>query len=193
MNESQLKTYYEKLQSEYTYSLKKKDTLEKLVTYGTFSINMSVYFNIIKMDVINEIKILFTIGTLLLIILIQFFVNSMLAYGYLRKWRKIMTGIEKYWMDKSYSYEEITEDIREYDHNGKLSITWKDMIWAQLLSGFLIILLTPIFFIIYEIYTIGINSYSTIGFIILGIFIIWEIITMSTYSKFKKRVCNARE
>ena len=30
-----------------------------------------------------------------------------------------MTGIEKYWMD-SYSYE-ITEDIREYDHNGKLS------------------------------------------------------------------------
>ena len=190
MNESQLKTYYEKLQSEYTYSLKKKDTLVNWSLMALLAF-MSVYFNIIKMDVINEIKILFTIG--ILIILIQFFVNSMLAYGYLRKWRKIMTGIEKYWMDKSYSYEEITEDIREYDHNGKLSITWKDMIWAQLLSGFLIILLTPIFFIIYEIYTIGINSYSTIGFIILGIFIIWEIITMSTYSKFKKRVCNARE
>ena len=190
MNESQLKTYYEKLQSEYTYSLKKKDTLVNWSLMALLAF-MSVYFNIIRMDIINEIKILFTIG--ILIILIQFFVNSMLAYGYLRKWRKIMTGIEKYWMDKSYSYEKITEDIREYDHNGKLSIAWKDMIWAQLLSGFLIILLTPIFFIIYEIYTIGINSYSTIGFTILGIFIIWEIITMSTYSKFKKRVYNTRE
>ena len=190
MNESQLKTYYEKLQSEYTYSLKKKDTLVNWSLMALLAF-MSVYFNIIRMDIINEIKILFTIG--ILIILIQFFVNSMLAYGYLRKWRKIMTGIEKYWVDKSYSYEKITEDIREYDHNGKLSIAWKDMIWAQLLSGFLIILLTPIFFIIYEIYTIGINSYSTIGFTILGIFIIWEIITMSTYSKFKKRVYNTRE
>ena len=148
MNESQLKTYYEKLQSEYTYSLKKKDTLVNWSLMALLAF-MSVYFNIIRMDIINEIKILFTIG--ILIILIQFFVNSMLAYGYLRKWRKIMTGIEKYWMDKSYSYEKITEDIREYDHNGKLSIAWKDMIWAQLLSGFLIILLTPIFFIIYEI------------------------------------------
>ena len=70
MNESQLKTYYEKLQSEYTYSLKKKDTLVNWSLMALLAF-MSVYFNIIRMDIINEIKILFTIG--ILIILIQFF------------------------------------------------------------------------------------------------------------------------
>ena len=53
MNESQLKTYYEKLQSEYTYSLKKKDTLVNWSLMALLAF-MSVYFNIIRMDKIND-------------------------------------------------------------------------------------------------------------------------------------------
>jgi hypothetical protein len=184
-DEEWLKEYYSRLQSEYEYSTNKKDTLTNWSL--TILVGMlAIYFGLTdSVQLSGWLRFALLIGTL--IILIQFFVNSLLAYGFLRKWRMLKEEIENYWMKCSPSLDKIKQDIENYDHGRRLNVGLKGMIWAQLMSGFLLILSAPILLSVYEISRISQwTSGYYVSIIVLGIYLLWQFSIFARYDQFKK-------
>jgi hypothetical protein len=147
-----LKDYYSRVQSEYEFSFSKKDNLTNwslTILIATLGLYFGNFVGIGSFD--SESRFAIVIGTL--IIVIQFFVNSMLTYGFMKKWRFIKEEIEKHWMTGKPTLDEIKNYVVMYDHGRRLRSGWKEMLWAQLRAGFLLILAMPISLGILEIYS----------------------------------------
>lgn len=192
-NDEWLPTYYSKVQSEYQISFNKKDQLTNWSLTVLLAMFAS-YFGLL--DIVKTqtdwYRFALLIGTL--IILIQFFVNSFLAYGFLKKWRVIKENIESYWISSDPNLlNKVILNIQTYDHGRRMNTTIKDMIWSQLRAGFLVVLSAPLFLLLLEIKKISVwsneHSYTIIIFII---FLIWQIISVLGYdqSKFYKKIQN---
>ena len=186
-DDSWLKQYHSRLQSEYEHSSNKKDTL----TNWSLTIMLAMiglYFgDFVGIDGYeSESRFALVVGTL--IIEIQFFVNSMLAYGFLKKWREIKEKIESYWMDGKPDLATLCKEIKELDHGRSSSTGWRAKIWAQLRAGFLIILGAPIIISVIELHTVKeLSIFHWYVFIVLGAFIAWELFISVNYDQFKKR------
>jgi len=180
-----LKTYYSRLQPSYDYSLQKKDTL----THWSLTILaalLGIYYAI-PADQFLHAGFRFLLATGFLVILIQFFSNSLVAYSYLRKWRYLKNRIDAYWMTNAPTIKEISSDIETYDHKGHSTVGVSEMISAQLKSGFAIILGGPAVIWIAEFFNIEECSWiHYVAFLLLGGFIIWEICSLKTYGKLQK-------
>ena len=79
-----------------------------------------------------------------LLVLIRFFFQSMIAYGYFLKWRYFRTKIEEHWMNGTPSIDEIKQDIVNFDHNKAMPETGRNLFMGQVKSGFILILAIPI-------------------------------------------------
>lgn len=185
-NDDWLKEYYSRAQSEYEFSFNKKDNLTNwslTILIATLGLYFGNFVGIGSFT--SESRFAIVIGTL--IIVIQFFVNSMLAYGFMKKWRFIKEEIEKHWMTGEPSIIVIKEHISTYDHGRRIKSGWKEMLWAQLRAGFLLILATPISLGILEICSADhISQYHYLVLLVLGIYIGWQLFTTGIYDQFKK-------
>jgi len=183
--EEWLKVYYSRLESENAYSLKKKDSFTNwslIILVGL----ISIYFGFNGGKILTE-DLRFLLLTGFLVVLIQFFGNSLISYAYLRKWRYLTNQIDSYWMNGKPSLVKIQEDITTYDLGNKTIVGLKNIISAQLRSGFHIILGGPTALWLYELFTIQeITLIHVLGFIILGGFILWQILSLSSYDKLKQ-------
>ena len=184
MEDDELKSYYSRIQSEFELSHHKKDT----VTNWSLTIvlaSLGAYFGFsIENQYEPIIKLVLPIGTLMIVS--HFFVTSLLAYGYLTKWRFLREQIEKYWIDGKPPLSKIIKLIQTYDHNGNLNVNWKRRLRAQFISGFSVIIGIPIALFIYEIYNIQeytILHYTVISSLVL--FTIYIILSTVFYSKFR--------
>lgn len=180
-----LQSYYALLQPSYDYSLKKKDTLTNWSLTILVAL-IGLYFGIQSEDILdNDLKFLVVTG--FLIILIQFFGNSLISYAYLRKWRHLKNSIDKHWMTGKPTHDDIVKDIDTYDINESTPVGITDMILAQLRAGFAIILGGPAIIWTIELLRITtLSQYHVVAFAILAGFIVWEIYTLKTYDKIKK-------
>ena len=187
--EEWLKVYYSKIQLEHDYSLRKKDALTNWSLTILVAL-LGIYFGIqggLIQDLVIDQSLRFILVTGFIIILGQFFSNSLIAYAYLRKFRYIMEQIDSHWMTGKPSLKTILEKISTFDHKSKTVVGVKKMISAQLRAGFAIILGGPIIIWISELFNIENISYNhIIAFIILGGFVIWEIVSLNTYDKLKQ-------
>lgn len=183
--EEWLKVYYSRLESENAYSLKKKDTFTNwslIILVGL----ISIYFGFHGSEILND-DLRFLLLTGFIIVLIQFFGNSLISYAYLRKWRYLTNQIDSYWMNGKPSMEKIQKDITTYDLGNKTIVGSKNIVSAQLRSGFHIILGGPTALWIYELITIEqLTWLHGVGFVILGGFILYQILSLRSYDKLKQ-------
>ncbi len=186
-----LKNYHSRLQSENDLSMHKKDTLTKwslTILLATIGLYFGEFVGITGFE--SESRFALLIGSL--IIQIQFFVNSMLAYGFLKKWRSIKEKIEQYWMDGAPEYSEIVQDIKNYDHGRNTKPSAKDMIWAQLRAGYMLIFAAHLILAVLESQRADTFSYyHGLSLGALGLFLSWQIIIYLKYDQFKRPVENS--
>lgn len=188
MDNEWLNNYYNRLQSEYQYSLNKKDLLTNwslTIVVALFTIYFGLY-NVVQV-VVPWVKFALIVGTL--VVLIHFFVNSLLAYGFLKKWREVREKIENYWItNDSELFNQIKKDLQTIDHGRRMTIGLSSVISSQLKAGFLVILLGPVILAIYEVHKakeFGIGYWIVIIFFI--IYISWQLISIHRYDQFKVR------
>ncbi len=176
--EEWLKVYYAKIQSQHDNSFRKKDTLTNWSL--TILIAMiGIYFGILSgqfQEQMLEQSLRFAVVTGFLIILGQFFSNSLISYAYLRKFRYLMKMIDSGWMNGNPSFSVIKEQISVFDLKDKTVVGMRESSWAQLRAGFAIILGFPTVLWISELYQIQNLSFNHyFAFSLLGIFLAWEI------------------
>ena len=176
--EEWLKSYYAKIQSQHDNSFRKKDIL----TNWSLTILVAmfgIYFGILSgqfQEQMLEQSLRFAVVTGFMIILGQFFSNSLISYAYLRKFRYLMKLIDSRWMKENPSLSVIMEQISVFDLDDKTVVGMREAIWAQLRAGFAIILGVPTILWISELSQIqNLSSNHYIAFLFLGIFVAWEI------------------
>lgn len=181
-----LETYHSRLQSEYEFSSNKKDTLTNwslTILLAMLGFYFGDFVGIANLESASRLALV--IGTL--IIVIQFFVNSMLSYGFLKKWRYLKELIEKHWMDGKPTLEDIKKKIALYDHGRRTKASWREMIWAQLRAGFLLILGAPILLAAVEVFRAqNLTAYHYLSFVVLAVYMIWQIVIFLDYDQFRK-------
>lgn len=176
--EDWLKSYYAKIQSQHDNSFRKKDIL----TNWSLTILVAmfgIYFGILSgqfQEQMLEQSLRFAVVSGFIIILGQFFSNSLISYAYLRKFRYLMKLIDSRWMNGNPSFSVIVEQISVFDLKDKTVVGMKTASWAQLRAGFAIILGVPTILWISELFQIQNLSFNHhIAFLFLGIFVAWEI------------------
>ena len=189
-DENWLDNYYKKLQPSYDYSLKKKDMLTywSLTIIGIIvGINFGV-FGFIDGDgaiIYNSLLHLFILAGLIIII-IHFFGNSIIAYSYLSKWKHLQRIIEQYKIYHVGSYKSLLKEIEEIDHSDHGVVKLSIMFISQLKAGFHIILSAATLIFIYQFIIIG--NYSlvyTIPPIFILSFILYEVWSLKRYSRIR--------
>ena len=172
------------MQSEWERAVNKKDALTYwslviLLGIGTIYFGAATDFQIVGWE-----KLALIIGTL--IILIQFFVNSLLVYGFMKKWMHLREAIEKYWLDGKPTVDQIKQEVKKYDHGRELPVTVTRLVWGQLRAGFLPILVAPIIIATYELYKTPQLGYGHfVVFLILGLFLVWQTLIFARYDQLK--------
>ena len=176
--EDWLKSYYAKIQSQHDNSFRKKDIL----TNWSLTILVAmfgIYFGILSgqfQEQMLEQSLRFAVVSGFIIILGQFFSNSLISYAYLRKFRYLMKLIDSRWMNGNPSFSVIVEQISVFDLRDKTVVGMRTASWAQLRAGFAIILGVPTILWISELFQIQNLSFNHyIAFLFLGIFVAWEI------------------
>ncbi len=188
--EDWLKAYYSKVQALHDNSFRKKDTLTNwsLTILVAF---FGIYFGILSGNInpIPDPNIKFILVTGFLIILGQFFSNSLIAYAYLRKYRYLIQKIDSRWITGIPTLEKIMKDITELDIKGQTNVGMREACRAQLKAGFAIILVPPTIVWFSEVIIIqNLSSYHYVGFSVLAIFLGWELwsLWIKKYSKIRR-------
>jgi|SRR6267143_2896227 len=119
-------------------------------------------------------------------LLVRFFVQGMIAYSFLLKWRHLAELIESYWGSGTPSVQEIFVEIEKYDHGRRTPIRKRKMIWSQLRAGSLLMFLALTAILLYE---LGVAGPLTLDLWIpiagLVIYLGWETATFVTYDQLK--------
>lgn len=127
-----LSSYYSRITEEYKISMERKDrALDWSIT--VFFIAFIAYAELLSNN--NSIWRIYLLFILELFIL-RFFVGSIIAYTYLKKWRYIIQQIDSYYFKKKPTIEEINAIIETYDHKGTTTEKARYFIKRQLTVGF---------------------------------------------------------
>jgi hypothetical protein len=183
-DDASIDKYYTKAQNEARVALDRRDKftnwaltiLGALVTLyiGSFSGKISIpdYWRFV-------LVVAFTI------IELRFFFQSMIAYGILKRWRHLLSLIERYWFDGNPDIAGIKNAIRTFDHEKRIPVSHMGLLSAQILSGFILVLAIPTGMIANELFflklTIGPLYYLTVLYLVL--YIIFEIISFKRYDQ----------
>jgi len=141
-----LSSYYSRITEEYKISMERKDrTLDWSITI--FFIAFIAYAELLTSEnFIGRIYLLL----ILELFLFRFFIGSMIAYSYLKKWRYIIQQIDSYHFKNVIDLEKIKTIIDTYDHKHTTTEHARYFIKRQLIVGFGLLLSLPILLIIFE-------------------------------------------
>jgi hypothetical protein len=185
-NEDWLKEYYGRLQNESQFSSTRRDNATNWALTLFLGIIAAYVALLTSQTVVPSV---WRIGLLLAgsILLIRFFVQSTIAYSFLRRWRYLENQIECHWAFEEPDMKKIVEEIRTYDHGRHATISRWDMIKAQLRSGFLLVFIGVAAALLHELramHQISLTIWvSLTGFLI---YVIWEIYNFTTYDQLNK-------
>ena len=186
MENSWLHSYYNKVQDDYKSSLTRRDTITTW-SYSLLAAILGIYFGFFSesLSIPQFWRFVLVIG--LTIILVRFFFQSMIAYGFILRWRILKTEIEKHWMNETPTLDELKKNISEYDHGKKLPKSGRNRLVGQIRSGFVLILVIPLILIANEFFIQ--SEVSLIYFGLLGglaVYVVLEVINFVTYDQMKK-------
>lgn len=187
-NSDWLKDYYARLQSDITTSLGRRDNLTNWA-YTLLGAVLAIYFGFFSEGASIPQFWRFALIVGMSVILIRFFFQSMIAYGFFLRWRFLKNKIELYWMKGSPTVNEIIDDIEKYDHGRAVPNTdRKRLLDGQIRSGFVIVLVIPAILILYEMWLVVSQPplKYTITLIGLGLYIIFDVINFLSYDQMKK-------
>jgi len=85
--------------------------------------------------------------------IMRLFVNSCLAYAYLKKWRHLLDFIEKHWMIGKSSLDDVKKEIERYHYTSRTTERRRYFIKHQLVGGFLLLFIVPFFLLFFELYS----------------------------------------
>lgn len=137
-NETWLTNYYSRIQSECALSIERRDRIARLC-YMVLAAGIAIYVGFFANGSLVSPLGRFGLASGILFVLIRFFFQSMIAYGYFLRWRYLRERIEQYWMHDSPSLAEIKDDIAKYDHGKAMPKTKRSLIMGQIKSGFVLI------------------------------------------------------
>ncbi|EGG42070.1 Hypothetical protein Nlim_1085 [Candidatus Nitrosarchaeum limnium SFB1] len=182
-NSDWLANYYQRIQADSTLALGRRDSVTNW-SYTVLAATIAAYVGFfgIGTSVIPLGRFGLIAGSLF--VLIRFFFQSMVAYGYFLRARYLRTEIEKYWMDNNPTLEEIKQNIKKYDHGKTIPTTERNRFLGQVRSGFILILIIPIIPLVIE-FSI---EYSWKYFAViagLAVYVLFEIYNFVTYDQMK--------
>lgn len=138
-----LSSYYGKTQSECEISLRRRDNVTNW-SYVIMAAAVGTYAGFFAGD--SGVPSLGRLGLAAgaLIVLSRFFVMSAIAYGYYQRARYFRERIEKHWIWGEPTLDEITSDIRAYDHQRSMPPGMRGLIEGQVRSGAVITIIVPV-------------------------------------------------
>lgn len=129
-----LTNYYGRIQSECALSIERRDKVTRLcylVLAAGIAIYVGFFANISLIPPLGRFGVIAGI----LFVLIRFFFQSMIAYGFFVRWRYLREQIERYWMrDKENdapTLKSIKDDIIRYDHSKAMPDTGRNLSWVK--------------------------------------------------------------
>jgi hypothetical protein len=186
-NPDWLKDYYARLQSDITNSLGRRDNVTNWA-YSLLGALLAIYFGFFSVGASIPQFWRFALIIGMSVILIRFFFQSMIAYGFFLRWRFLKNKIESHWMKGSPTVNEIISDIEQYDHGRTIPNTGRKRFWdGQIRSGFIIVLIIPLILISYEISLVASNVTYEYSLTLLGliVYIILDTINFLFYDQMK--------
>jgi len=103
----------------------------------------------------------------------RLFINSCLAYAYLKKWRYLLDLIEKHWMNKE-TLKSVTNAIDKYHYTPRTTEKRIYFVKHQLVGGFILLFLFPFFILLFEICSNPYDSNSIIPVLFLAAYYVYE-------------------
>ena len=186
MKNSWLHSYYSRVQDDYKSSLTRRDTITTW-SYSLLAATLGIYFGFFSENLLIQPSWRFALLVGLTIILIRFFFQSMIAYGFILRWRMIKTEIEKHWIKEISNVDQLKKIIEKYDHGKTIPSTGRNRLVGQIRSGFILILIIPVILIINELFIQNDVSLFHYGLLVgLAIYVALEIINFVTYDQMKK-------
>lgn len=187
-NSTWLTDYYNRLQSDYQTAFTRRDNVTNW-TYSILAGILAIYFGLLSSSSITEPiwRYLLIIG--IMVIMIRFFFQSMIAYGFIIRFRYLRNRIEKHWMNGEPTIEKVKEEIIRYDHNRYVPQTGRNRLWnGQLRSGFIINLVMPSFLLFYELYLAKekLSLEYILPLVVIAVYLVLEVINYATYDQMKK-------
>lgn len=180
-----LANYYQRIQSDCTLSFERRDKIINwsyailaavIAAYAGFFADGSFVIPLGRFGLVAGV----------LFVLIRFFFQSMVAYGYFLRGRYLRTRIEEFWMNGKPTLNELKKDIETYDHGKKVPKTGRNRLLGQVRSGFFLILIIPTIPLAIELHLNQNWQY----FVIIGAliaYVIAEIINFKSYDQAQTR------
>lgn len=149
MPEKWLEDYYSRIIEEYKFSMGRKDRVLDW-SIGIFFVALVAYVELLRNQLPSIWRISLIVG--LLCFIMRLFVNSCLAYAYLKKWRYLLDLIEKYWMNNE-TLESVTNAIDKYHYTPRTTEKRIYFVKHQLVGGFGLLFLFPLALLLFEIHS----------------------------------------
>ena len=174
-----LANYYQRIVSDCTIAFERRDRITNW-SYTIIAAGIAVYVGFFVPE--NSVIPLgrFALISGILFVLIRFFFQSMIAYGYFIRGRYLRTKIEKYWMNGKPSLEDLKKEIKIFDHGKKIPKTGRNKLIGQIRSGFFLILIIPIIPLGIELYLESNYMY----FVIIGLLISYLLFEIYNYRSY---------
>lgn len=180
--------YYKRLQGDYQSSFVRRDNVTNR-TYTLLLAFLAVYFGFFSANLLAQPLWRYSFVVGILVIMIRFFFQSMIIYGFILRYRYLKMRIESHWLEDGPTVDEIKKDMLRYDHGGIFPPTGRSRLWdGQIRSGFILNLIIPLILIANELNLVSgatPNIYLWI-MIFLIIYVITEVINFITFDRVKK-------
>ena len=180
-NSDWLSNYYNRIQTDCTISFERRDRITNW-SYAILAAVIAAYAGVFADGSFVIPLGRFGLVSGVLFVLIRFFFQSMVAYGYFLRGRYLRTRIEEYWMNGNPTLDEIKKDIETYDHGKKIPKTGRNRLVGQIRSGFFLILAIPTIPLAIELYLdLNWQYFIIIGF--LAVYVLAEIYNFRSYDQ----------
>ena len=180
-NSDWLSNYYNRIQTDCTISFERRDRITNW-SYAILAAVIAAYVGVFADGSFVIPLGRFGLVSGVLFVLIRFFFQSMVAYGYFLRGRYLRTRIEEYWMSGNPSLDEIKKDVETYDHGKKTPKTGKNRLVGQIRSGFFLILAIPTIPLAIELHLdLNWQYFIIIGF--LAVYVLAEIYNFRSYDQ----------
>jgi hypothetical protein len=171
--------YYNRIQSDCTISFERRDRITNW-SYAILAAAIAAYVGFFADGSFVTPIGRFGLMAGVLFVLIRFFFQSMIAYGYFLRGRFLRTKIEEYWMNGKPTLEEIKKHIEVFDHGKKIPKTGRNRLIGQIRSGFFLILIIPTIPLTIELYL----KLSAEYFIIISALIAYAVVEIYNFRSY---------
>ena len=144
-----LSAYYERMLSECEISLRRRDSVTNW-SYVIMAVVVGTYAGFFADG--SNVPPLGRLGLVAgaMIVLVNFFFMSAIAYAFYQRWRYFRKQIEKHWIHGQPTLDTIVSDIDTYDHGRAMPPATRSVFKGQVKSGAIITIAVPVILLVHE-------------------------------------------